>query len=196
MPLILTPEVGIPLPLNPEPSELQTWSDRARAAVNTIKTLLEAGGSVEVSDEDRAASYDMMNGSRKVVIADEYAGTLLHLDALLSEYDKELLNSATRLRSYVTNKLIQESADPDAKVRLKALELLGKITEVGLFSDRLDVNVRHQSVEQVDAELNNILEKYMGSAVVVDAPIDTPELPRIDLNDVVLDDDMSEVVGE
>jgi hypothetical protein len=81
----------------------------------------------------------------------------------LGEYDKELLNAATRMRTYVTNKLLLETIDEDARIRLKALELLGKTSSVGLFSDRLEVNVTHRTVEQVDQELEGMLEKYLGS---------------------------------
>jgi hypothetical protein len=88
---------------------------------------------------------------------------LIHLEAILSEYDKDLLNVSSRLRSFITNKLIVETTDEDAKVRLKALELLGKVTNVGLFSERLEINVTHRTVEQVDQELENMLEKYLGN---------------------------------
>ena len=57
---------------------------------------------------------------------------------------------------------IFESNDEDAKVRLKALELLGKTTGVGLFSERIDVNVTHRTVAEIDSELENLLEKYLG----------------------------------
>jgi hypothetical protein len=56
---------------------------------------------------------------------------------------------------------------------LKALELLGKTSAVGLFSDRLEVNVTHRTVEQVDQELEGMLEKYLGPVdEVPDAELD------------------------
>jgi hypothetical protein len=62
----------------------------------------------------------------------------------------------------VTNKLLLETVDEDPKIRIKALELLGKITNVGLFSERIDINVTHRTIEQVDQELDQMLEKYLG----------------------------------
>ena len=61
-----------------------------------------------------------------------------------------------------------ETIDEDAKVRLKALVLLGKVSSVGLFSDRIEVDVKHRSVDQVDNELNSILEKDLGDVVAVE----------------------------
>jgi len=162
MPIVVTPETNIPLPLDTTPEELIEYRDRAKAAVETIKALIEAGGEVEITDEDRYSARASLAG-RPLKIKESNAGALLHLEAILSEYDRDLLNASTRLRSYITNKLLIETIDPDPKVRLKALELLGKTANVGAFSERLEVNVNHRTVDQIDIELGQLLEKYMGN---------------------------------
>lgn len=91
------------------------------------------------------------------------------LDQLLSTLDEEILNSAIRIRTYATNKLLVESDDPDPKVRLKALELLGKIKEVGLFSDKLEITHKFKSDAELEAEIQNKLEIFMGNADIEDA---------------------------
>jgi hypothetical protein len=58
-----------------------------------------------------------------------------------------------------------ETIDEDARIRLKALELLGKVGSVGLFTERIEIDIKHRSVEQVDEELSTILEKYLGDVV-------------------------------
>jgi succinate dehydrogenase flavin-adding protein (antitoxin of CptAB toxin-antitoxin module) len=161
MPITVTPETHIPLPLDTTPEELVEFRDRAKTAVETIRALIEAGGEVEVNDEDRHTARKVLSGGT-IKIKEDNAGALLHLEAILSEYDRELLNASTRLRTYVTNKLLLETADPDPKVRLRALELLGKTANVGAFSERLEVNVNHRTVDQIDSELEQFLEKYMG----------------------------------
>lgn len=161
MPITVTPETHIPLPLDTTPEELLEFRDRAKVAVETLKALVEAGGEVEITDEDRHKARKTLSGGT-IKIKEENAGALLHLEAILSEYDREILNASTRLRTYVTNKLLLETVDPDPKVRLKALELLGKTSNVGAFSERLEVNVNHRSVDQIDSELEQLLEKYMG----------------------------------
>jgi len=167
MPIIVTPESNIPLPFDTTPEEILQFRERAKAAVETIKEIISLGGEVEVNESDRATARTALT-SEKIKITEANAGALVHLEAILSEYDRDLLNSATRLRSYVTNKLLIETVDADAKVRLKALELLGKTAAVGLFSERLEVNVTHRSIDQIDNELESLLEKYMGPAQVVE----------------------------
>jgi hypothetical protein len=162
MPIVVEPESGIPFPFDTTPEEIEQFRERAKAAVETIKEIIELGGEVEVTEENRKSARESVSETTPLKITEKNAGTLVHLEAILSEYDKELLNSATRLRSYVTNKLLLETIDEDARIRLKALELLGKTSSVGLFSDRLEVNVTHRTVEQVDQELEGMLEKYLG----------------------------------
>jgi hypothetical protein len=61
----------------------------------------------------------------------------------------------------VTNKLILETENPDPRVRIRALELLGKISDVGLFSEKSEVTVTHQSTDDLKAKLRRKLEKLV-----------------------------------
>jgi hypothetical protein len=63
------------------------------------------------------------------------------------------------IRHTVTNKLILETENPDAKIRIRALELLGKISDVGLFSEKSEVTITHQSTDDLKAKLRKKLEK-------------------------------------
>jgi len=48
------------------------------------------------------------------------------------------------------------------------LELLGKVTEVALFTDRVSVKNEDVSDEELDARIKEKLGKYMGAVDVVD----------------------------
>lgn len=182
MPIVVTPESGIPLPFDTTPEEIEQFRERAKAAVETIKEIISLGGEVEVTEQDRRTARDAV-GTNSIKIAESNAGSLVHLEAILSEYDKDLLNSATRLRSYVTNKLLIETTDGDPKVRLKALELLGKTASVGLFNERLEINVTHRTIDQIDNELESLIEKYMGPADIVEAQTEKELDSLLALND-------------
>lgn len=168
MPIVVEPESGIPFPFDTNPEEIEQFRERAKAAVETIKEIVDLGGEIEITEDDRVKARGAAASDETIKITEKNAGALVHLEAILSEYDRDLLNVSSRLRSYVTNKLLMETIDEDAKVRLKALELLGKVTSVGLFSDRIEVDVKHRSVDQVDKELDSILEKYLGDVVEVE----------------------------
>jgi hypothetical protein len=87
---------------------------------------------------------------------------------MLAEYDYELVNSAVRIREFTKNKLLLEAENPDGKIRIRALELLGKMKDVGLFTDRIEVTHKTKTDDELELELTKKLEKYMGMAEIVD----------------------------
>lgn len=97
------------------------------------------------------------------------------LDTMLSTLDEEIVNAAVRLRAYTVNKLLDETEHPDAKVRLKALELLGKVKDVGLFSEKVEITHRNKSDDEIEAEITRKLA-LLGSGEVVDADV-VPDEP-------------------
>ena len=178
MPIVLEPESGIPFPFDTTPEEIEQFRDRAKAAVETIKEIVAVGGEVEITEDDRVKARGVAASNAPLKISEKNAGSLVHLEAILSEYDRDLLNASSRLRSYVTNKLLLETIDEDARIRLKALELLGKVGSVGLFTEKVEVEMKVRSVEQVDEELGLILEKYLGDVVPAEEDNELDEVIR------------------
>jgi hypothetical protein len=88
--------------------------------------------------------------------------------AMVSAYQWRFVEQAEQLRSMAVTKIVEETNHPDARIRLKALEMLGKVTEVALFTDRLEVKRTDVSEEELTARIREKLEKYMGKADVVD----------------------------
>ena len=126
MPLVITPEVGIPLPLDVTPEEVEQFRERAAAACATLQELMSEGAQVEVTDEDSVDAHHLFTEQKAFNVAKTPPGAILKLEALLSHYDHEFLGANRRIANYVTNRLLEETEDEDPKVRLKALELLGK----------------------------------------------------------------------
>ena len=62
-----------------------------------------------------------------------------HLAGMLSQYDWDFIEQAKELRGYVVAKLLEETKNGDPRIRLRALELTGKLTEVGSFTERVHV---------------------------------------------------------
>lgn len=183
MPIVATPEVGIPLPFDTTPEELNDFREKAHALFETVQELIKQGASVEVTDEDKAASHQIAATGKMPPVKNLTPGTIINLEAILTEWDQEVLDVSRRLRNYVTNKLIMESVDPDPRQRIKALELLGKTAGVGLFSERIDINVTHRTVQDIERDLAKTLEMYMG-------PVETVETTEVkSLKDINLDEE-------
>jgi hypothetical protein len=90
---------------------------------------------------------------------------------MVTAYQWKFVEQAEELRSMSVAKIVKETEHPDARIRLKALELLGKVTEVALFTDRISVKSEDVTDEELDQRIKEKLGKYMGVADVVDAEI-------------------------
>jgi len=185
MPLVITPEVGIPFPFNTTPEEIEDFREKAHAMFRTVEELVSHGASAEVTQEDKAESHRIMAAAKMPHAREMRSGTIINLEAILNEWDEEVLDVSRRLRNYVTNKLIMESVDPDPKQRIKALELLGKTANVGLFADRIDINVTHRTVNDIESELRRTLELYGATPDIEDVePIEnTKNLATLNLDE-------------
>lgn len=87
---------------------------------------------------------------------------------MVTAYQWKFVEQAEELRSMSVAKIVKETDHPDARIRLKALELLGKVTEVALFTDRIAVKNEDVTDEELDARIKEKLGKYMGVVDVVD----------------------------
>ena len=90
---------------------------------------------------------------------------------MVTAYQWKFVEQAEELRSMSVAKIVKETEHPDARIRLKALELLGKVTEVALFTDRITIKNEDVTDEELDARIKEKLGKYMGTVDVVDAEI-------------------------
>jgi len=181
VPIIATPEVGIPFPFDTTPEEIEDFREKAHAYFETIQDLIAQGANVEITDSDKALSHQILSEGR--ITKQATPGAIVNLEALLTEWDHEVLDVSRRLRNYVTNKLIVESADPDPRQRIKALELLGKVAGVNLFSERVDITVTHRQINDIETELRKTLELYGVDATVEDVVEKTPSIADIDLDE-------------
>jgi hypothetical protein len=90
--------------------------------------------------------------------------------------NRYVVETPRRFDLLVTNKLVIESDNADPRVRLRALELLGKISDVGLFSERSEVVITHQSSSELEDKLRSKLRNLMDRAAITDVE-DTSEEP-------------------
>jgi hypothetical protein len=88
--------------------------------------------------------------------------------SMVTAYQWKFVEQAQELRSMSVAKIVKETDHPDARIRLKALELLGKVTEVALFTDRVEVKKTEMSDEELEAQIKKKLERYMGAVDIED----------------------------
>lgn len=91
-----------------------------------------------------------------------------HIVAMLTAYDWQFVEKAGEIRNYVVGRLMAETNDSKGAVRMKALELLGKITEVSLFTEKVEI----KKTDMTDEEINErIKEKINSFLKITDATV-------------------------
>jgi hypothetical protein len=104
------------------------------------------------------------------------SGPLGQINNLLTAYDKRVVDDPAQIRYYATNRLLELTDDPDVKIRIKALELLGKVADVGLFADRTEITIKDKTTWDLEQELESYFSKYVQEVEQIDdTPEDTPE---------------------
>jgi DNA integrity scanning protein DisA with diadenylate cyclase activity len=121
------------------------------------------GMAVEMDEEDELFAEKIFTGEIPKPPTSQIfkPGTAIKLGAILEEYDVEIAKSSAQLRTVATNKLIELIDDPDPKVRLKAVEMIGKIADVGLFAERTEITITHKTTEDLENELMGVLKDYI-----------------------------------
>jgi hypothetical protein len=169
MTITVEPELGIEFSPNLPPVDLKT---RTEYAAKSAKELEKHGLNLEPTKEDKdiaakltvAYADDPEATSKKVTTKKAAALTpasLVLTNNILKEFGQSVVESATHIRHLVTNKLLLETENPDPKVRIRALELLGKMSDVSLFAEKSEVTVTHQSTDDLREKLRAKLNKLV-----------------------------------
>ena len=179
MTLNVKPELGVEIV---ESSSLTDLKDTTAAAHNTATKLAKHGLEVSPTKEDQenaaklvsAYAEDPEKTSKKITIkkaATLTPASLVIADNILKEFGQSVVESSIHIRHLVTNKLLLESENPDPRVRMRALELLGKISDVALFAEKSEVTITHQSTDDLRDRLKTKLEKLVVGELIEDAVV-------------------------
>jgi len=124
-------------------------------------------------------NFDVDNAKQRTALAViKTPAAVQHLSGMLTAYDWEFVNQAKELRGYTVSKILEETKHPDARIRLKALQMLGNVTEVALFTERVEVIKKDASEEEIEKRLRDRLAKFLtpidGATVTDVTPVSEP----------------------
>jgi len=75
------------------------------------------------------------------------------------------VSTALSLRQFVTDQLIKEAKDinNNESARIRALEMIGKISEVALFTDRVETSTNDKTSAEIKLELEEKIQQMFGT---------------------------------
>ncbi len=206
--MILNADRAVPMTDEAQNIDLR---ERISAAAATLDLLAEVGYDFDINDDDIAEANDLAKSFAKDPAATSKAtthkrasslapATVALVKTILDEFGHEIAESSKSIRNLVVNKLIIESENPDARIRIKAIEMLGKMSDVALFTERSEVLITHQSSDDLKSKLKEKLQKLRESTTTmvqnhegVFEAVEFNDVPKVEAESFQLDEAMQEL---
>jgi hypothetical protein len=200
MQIPIEPNLDKEVPAIAAPQQGETYEQRLKIAANTALTLKELGMDDDISEEESAQAKEMFDKikpaeekntrpNKEQTKALKQTGVALALSGYINEYEKQIVADKVQVRTIVVNRLMEISQDDDNKVALKALELLGKASD--LFTDRSEITITHQTSEELKAAIKERITQLM-QATQISAKTKTES--RLDQLKTVTDVEATEII--
>jgi hypothetical protein len=170
----IQPASDKPLPFDLSDEQPQTHADSVAIAANTVNLIEELGGSLDFDAKDFQAAAALATGKVKPTVPTtvQRTGVAKVLATAVKEYDFQVFADVQQARNFVTNKLMMMADCGDPKLELKALELLGKHSDIGLFTERSEITVHHTSSSSLEASIKERVKRLMNAEVTDVLPLD------------------------
>lgn len=170
----ITPTSEHPLPFDLSDEQPKTQSDSIAIAVNTADLIDQLGGSIDFTEEDEEKARNLIKGAAKSNLARTLTspGVAKKASAILKQYDYQAIADATQARHFITNKLIELADCGDPRYELKALELLGKHSDIGIFTERSEITVHHKTSIDLENSIRERVKRLLNTTVTDITPID------------------------
>ena len=200
MQIPIEPNLDKEIPTSAQPQVGDTLEQRAKIAANTALTLRELGMDDDPTPEEQEAARQMFEKMQpaedkrtraepeeKKALATP--GIAMALSGYINHYEKQIVADKVQVRTIVVNRLMEISQDDDNKVALKALELLGKASD--LFTDRSEITITHQTSDELKAAIKERITQLM-QATQINKKTKTES--RLDQLKIVTDVEAREVI--
>lgn len=170
----LQPSADKPLPFDLSDEQPRTHADSVAIAANTIDLVEKLGASLDFDARDYQAAAALATGKTKsnTPTTVSSTGVAKVLSVAIKEHDFQAFADIQQARNFVTNRLVSLANCGDIKVELKALELLGKHSDIGLFTERSEITVHHTSSSSLENSIKERVKRLMNSEITEITPFD------------------------
>jgi hypothetical protein len=174
MPVIkVEPSNDHPVPFHLEEPELPDFMSEVAVAANTAELLEAMGAPLEVDPsvlEHEKALIEAVAKRQQAAPLKNYS-TALAAAGFLKTYGQNLAFDVGQVRAALTNKLLEIANCGDTKYELRALELLGKHSDVGLFTNRSEITVNYNSPDALESAIKERIKRLLNADVIDVTPV-------------------------
>jgi hypothetical protein len=162
-----------PVPFNTEDDVVPTLIEQLAVAGNTAELQVALGATPEVSARDEYRQKALLNA----VVRDKNTKALNNHStayasaAFLRAYGSQLALDVSAARTAITNKLMEIANCGDTKFELKALELLGKHSDIGLFTERSEITINYKNPEDLENAIKERVKRLLNADIIDVTPL-------------------------
>ena len=162
------PSSEYPMPFSIEPDETDTFMEEITVAANTAEMLETLGAPLEVDpvtlDREKAL-IDAVAKRQQTTPLKNYS-TALAASGFLKTYGQSLAFDVGQVRAALTNKLLEIANCGEIKYELKALELLGKHSDISLFTDKSEITINYNSPDALEAAIKERVKRLLNADII------------------------------
>jgi len=184
----IEPTYEVPVPFDLSDEQPKTQSDALAIAVNTADLVQQLGGSIDFSPEDGKKAVDLVAKPKDKPKHVRDSRTAAALRAVIQENDFQAFADIQQARHFITNRLVDIASCGDPRLEIKALELLGKHSDIGLFTERSEITVHHTSSQALEESIKERVKRLLNA--------DVTDIPQADDLDTLLGVEAADEVVE
>ena len=164
----IEPTKDKPVPYNLREEKPGTMLEELAVAGNTAELQEALGAALDITDEDLEKEKALLDEviKRKKTKNLTLPSTALAAASFLRTYGQQLAMDTAEARAAITNKLMEIANCGDPRYELKALELLGKHSDIGIFTQRSEITINYKNPADLENEIKERVKRLLNASVV------------------------------
>jgi hypothetical protein len=174
MPVVnIEPSSEHPVPYDTSDETSNSYLDEIAVAANTAELQVELGAPLEVDEKTANQEKELIERAirEKKTQALTNTTTAFAAAAFLRTYGQQLAMDVSQARAAITHKLMELANCGDPRYELKALELLGKHSDIGLFTERSEVTINYKDPSDLENAIKERVKRLLNADVVDVTPL-------------------------
>ena len=169
----IEPTKDHPVPYSTDDEKPETFKDELAVTANTVDLMEGLGMAIEFSAEDAEKTKKLVKQAieKQDSRALKNTNTAFAATAFIKTYANQLALDVHQARSAITAKLMEIANCGDPRYELKALELLGKHIDIGLFSERSEITINYKDSNDLEKAIKDRVKRLLNAEVVDATPL-------------------------
>ncbi len=169
----IEPTKDKPVPYDLRGEKTDTMLDEMAVAGNTAELQEALGANFDLDEADVDREKELIEAvvkqQEKKLLTQP--NTAFAAAAFLRTYGSQLALDAAQARAAITNKLMEIANCGDPRYELKALELLGKHSDIGIFTERSEITINYKDPASLEEEIKARVKRLLNASVVETVPL-------------------------